>query len=233
MTDFSLFWAALGGILPALLWLMFWLREDKRRPEPRGLLFVTFLGGMLAVLLVIPFEKFIAAHSTNPTTTVVLWSFVEELFKFGAAYLLALRSRYYDEPIDAVIYLITAALGFAALENVFFILGPLQGGDILGGLVTGNLRFVGATLLHTVTSGIIGVSIAFSFYRHRRIKKRYATLGFILAVLLHALFNFFIMQSTGNGLFGIFGVVWLGVVILIFVFERIKRLKPHILLAKK
>ena len=47
--------ALVGGLLPAFLWLFFWLREDKEHPEPKGLLFFTFLAGMSTVILVLPF----------------------------------------------------------------------------------------------------------------------------------------------------------------------------------
>jgi len=46
-----------GGILPALIWLWFWLKEDKENPEPKGLLFLTFILGMIAVIIILPLEK--------------------------------------------------------------------------------------------------------------------------------------------------------------------------------
>ena len=41
--------AIVGGILPALIWLFFWLMEDRCEPEPKRYIFLCFLGGMLAV----------------------------------------------------------------------------------------------------------------------------------------------------------------------------------------
>src|SRR3989338_6765603 len=49
--------AALGGILPALLWLVFWLLEDRCDPEPKRYIFYCFLAGMVAVPLVLPVEQ--------------------------------------------------------------------------------------------------------------------------------------------------------------------------------
>jgi len=54
--------AAAGGILPALAWLWFWRREDSKNPEPRRLIALAFLVGMLTVALVIPVEKFVAPY---------------------------------------------------------------------------------------------------------------------------------------------------------------------------
>jgi protease PrsW len=221
-----LFYALLGGILPALLWLWFWLKEDKKRPEPRGMILLAFIAGMIAVPLVLPVEKAIYAFLGERALTVVLWAGAEEIFKYGAAFVAVLRSRYVDEPIDAIIYLITVALGFAALENAFFLFTPFLDGDIVSGLLTGNLRFMGATLLHTLSSAIVGGALALSFYKHNQVRIYYLLTGVILATTLHALFNFLIMGTTGGGLFTVFGLVWVGVVALLIFFERIKQLRP-------
>ena len=46
-----------GGILPALIWLWFWLREDREAPEPRGLIALSFAAGMAVVYFVLPIQK--------------------------------------------------------------------------------------------------------------------------------------------------------------------------------
>ena len=51
--------AFLGGIIPSLFWLYFWLKEKEGKPEPRGLLAMVFLLGMISVMLVLPIQKFI------------------------------------------------------------------------------------------------------------------------------------------------------------------------------
>lgn len=225
MRSSTLLYALLGGILPALLWLWFWLKEDTRRPEPRGVILRTFLAGMAAVPLVLPFEKLASATLGDGAMTVIVWAAIEEIFKYGAAILAALRSRFMDEPIDGIIYLITAALGFAALENVLFLSGPLGDGELMRGFVTGDLRFIGATLLHTVSSAAIGGSIALSFYKHRVVKLEYHLVGVLCATLLHAVFNFLILQRADGNFFFVFGFVWTVVLILIIFFERVKRIK--------
>ncbi len=227
--------ALLGGVLPALLWLSYWLREDRRHPEPKKMIFLTFVAGIISVPLVLPFEKqvckILVGACANPRNIgfpiLLLWATIEEVFKFFAAYFVALRSKYMDEPIDAVIYMITAALGFAALENAFFMLGPLLEGNVFEGLLTGNLRFVGATLLHTVSSAAIGVAIALSYYKRAKLRHDYLILGLFAAVTLHTLFNFFIIQESGVHIFIVFGCVWLGAIILLLLFEKIKRIRKY------
>lgn len=220
----TLLFALFGGILPALLWLWFWLKEDKKKPEPGGLIMLAFITGMIAVPFVLPFEKFVDTHFTG-VTVIVLWSLIEEVFKYGFAYFTVLRRKAMDEPIDAVIYMITVALGFAALENTLFLLNPIIDGNFINTVINGNLRFLGATLLHTLSSAMVGVAIALSFYRDKTLKNAYAFFGLILAILLHSLFNFFIIKESGEKILTVFFFVWVGIIILIFLFEKIKRVK--------
>lgn len=224
--DNALLLAGLGGIIPAILWLLFWLRIDRAHPEPRRMIAISFVLGMVAVPLVYPIEEYIYTTITAGTftlITIILWASAEEILKYCAARF-AIRSKECDEPIDAVVYLITAALGFAALENAFFLVGPFIEGNHWQGFVTGNLRFIGATLLHVLASATVGTFIAFSYYKKRGISKTLGLCtGLILAIVLHTLFNFFIIKNNGAHMFIVFGSVWASLVLLILVTERIKR----------
>jgi len=220
----TLLFAILGGFLPAVLWLLFWLREDRRCPEPRGLLLFAFVTGMLVVPLVIFPQKFVAGFFSG-TLLFVVWAALEEIFKFAIAYFLILRRKAVNEPIDAMIYLITVALGFAAVENVLFLFHPFSTGDFIGALLTGNLRFFGATLVHVLSSATIGALLAFAYYKSKVRKEVYGFIGLILAIVLHGLFNFLIIESSGENIFIVFFGVWIGIIILLLLFERVKRIR--------
>ena len=217
-----LFLALLGGLLPALLWLAFWLMEDRCDPEPKRYLLMTFVAGAIAVFVALWMERGAAAYFSGPALLLV-WAAIEELLKFGAAYLVALRLRVFDEPRDAIVYMVTVALGFSAFENALFLLSPLQSGDVLKTIITGDLRFIGATLLHTLSSATVGLSLALAFYKGAAAKRAAALAGVVLAVLLHTLFNFFILGASGGGTFWIFLCIWFGIVALLFMTEHIKQ----------
>lgn len=224
MSPAVLLTAFLGGVVPAFIWLFFWLLEDRVHPEPKRYIFYSFLAGMFAVAIALPLERFTLGFlSSNSFMLFLSWATIEELLKFGAAYLVALRFAVYDEPLDAVIYLVTAALGFSALENALFLWAPLQQGDILRALVTEDLRFMGATLLHTLASVTIGISLALSFRKPAAMRRRYLLVGVILAVLLHTGFNFFILQAGNSATFWIFLCVWIGVIATLLMTERLKQ----------
>jgi len=227
MSDLTPFLGALaGGLFPALAWLWFWRREDAPHPEPRKLIALAFLAGMVAVAVVIPIQKFVAPYLATQTLIFAAWSTIEEVVKYTAARVTVLWRRDDDEPIDPVIYMVTVALGFAALENALFLLSPLAGETMLQSVLTGNLRFVGATLLHVLSSAVIGVALALSFYKPARAKRIYALLGVILASLLHAGFNFLILNTAEEHLLRTFGLVWLGLIALLAMLEYVKRIHP-------
>lgn len=214
--------AFLGGVVPALIWVFFWLLEDRCQPEPKRYVIGTFVAGMLAVILVLPIERAATGIASN-TALLFVWAALEEIFKFGAAYVAALRWRVYDEPIDAIVYMVTAALGFSALENMLFLWTPLQNGEVFRTIVTGDLRFIGATLLHVLTSATVGIALALSFYKDASARRLYALVGVILAITLHTLFNFLILEQQGSATFWIFLCIWLGIIASLLFTEKIKQ----------
>jgi RsiW-degrading membrane proteinase PrsW (M82 family) len=201
---------------------LFWLREDKAKPEPLLLIAITFIAGMAVVPLALPLQKY-AIDLYHGGNLIMVWVIIEELLKYAVALCIILWNRAVDEPIDMVIYMVTIALGFAALENALFVLNPLAAGDYLNSALTGSFRFLGATLLHVLASGTVGVLLAFSFYKRTSIKLLFGTIGLCLAIVLHALFNFFIMDASGETILGVFLFVWFGIIILFLLFEKIKQ----------
>lgn len=211
-----------SGIFPTLIWLWFWLKEDSKNPEPKKYILITFIAGMVVALLAITVEKFILENSVRYSLiSFFLLSATEEIFKFAGAYFVALKRKVLDEPIDAVIYMVTIALGFAAMENSLYFWSSLNENII----TMANMRFIGATVLHTASSGIIGALIAFSFYKNKIIKKISLIIGLVLSILLHTGFNFFIISSNGKSILNVFVFVWLVVIILFLLAEKIKQLK--------
>lgn len=216
--------AFLCGMVPALFWLWFWLREDKKRPEPFYMIALSFVAGMLVVPLALPLQKY-AIDLYSGTTLVFVWVVTEELLKYAVALVFILWNEAVDEPIDLIIYMITIALGFSALENTLYLFTPLSEGAVLQSVLMGNFRFLGATLLHVLASGTVGVALALVYYKKNMIKVAAGTLGLCMAVILHGLFNFFIMNASGETILIVFLFVWMGVILMFLLFEKVKLLE--------
>jgi RsiW-degrading membrane proteinase PrsW (M82 family) len=199
------------GLLPSLIWLVFYYREDCH-PGPKHLLARTFLTGIIIAPLAVVFQlgfikiaEFVDPLSKSYITQSVgffLWAaFIEEFVKFYATYIAIIKKPGLHEPMDAIMYLITAALGFAAIENILILFQVLPGGT--GSAVsTLILRFIGATLLHALTSGILGYFLAVSWFKQHHAKKL-IFVGLIVATLFHFAFNI-IISSIDNPALALF-----------------------------
>lgn len=216
--------ALIVGCIPSLVWLAFWLKEDQENPEPRRLVVATFIGGMMMVLIAIPFQKFLLGASQNQENLVPLWATIEEILKYLVILLIVLPTHEINEPIDYAIYMIIAGLGFAALENTLYLLKPLLLKDTGAVFLTGNLRFLGSTLLHATASGIIGMTIGLSFYQSKTLRVLSTIVGIFLAILLHSVFNFFIMRQEGKTTLQIFIFLWVITSITVLIFEKLRRM---------
>lgn len=216
--------AFLGGIIPSLLWLWFWLKEDKKNPEPKGLLAIVFIMGMIAVICVLPIQKFIQGSIDSPELQLTLWASVEEIIKYLAVLIVLYKTTHANEPIDWPIYMITAALGFAALENALFLVKPLSIGATTVSLLTGQLRFLGSTLLHAVSSAMVGIAIGVSLHQEGLKRKWHLIVGLIFAIVLHNIFNFFIMRNSGSDFLKVFGFLWVVTIIVMLLFEKVRRM---------
>ncbi len=219
----TIFISLLGGVLPAIFWLWFWLKEDRLHPEPKTRIITIFLAGMVSVFIVLPIEKFIYAFTLSniSTLTIILWASVEEIFKFITAYLSGLKRREMDEPIDAVMYMVTVALGFSALENALFIGNFVDQGFLVQSLLIGNSRFIGATLLHVASSAVIGVFLGLTYYKSHKIKRIAAIIGIIVSIALHSAFNLLIIRLESEKFF-IFAGVWVLIISIFLLIEKVK-----------
>lgn len=224
--DLKIFAIALvfGGLLPSLLWLWFWLKEDDVHPEPKAMLTLVFLLGLAVVILVLPVQQFIASAVSDAEGRLVLWAATEEALKYLAVLAIIAGSRAANEPIDWPIYLITAALGFATLENALFLSKPLALSGATVSLLTGHLRYLGSTLLHAVASGLIGISMGISFHLSGFRRAFSVFVGFLAAVALHSAFNFFIIRNGGADYMKVFSFLWVATVILLLLFEKVRRM---------
>jgi RsiW-degrading membrane proteinase PrsW (M82 family) len=218
----------MAGVIPSLIWLWFWLREDSHA-EPRSLIAATFVAGMLAVLFAIIGEKLVSDFISDQSMKYTAWAAIEETCKFIIVGIVALSARSNDEPIDAMIYCIVCALGFAALENSLFIMNPLTAGEISTGITTGSMRFIGATLVHIVSSATIGFMLGMTFYKNLSTKIVAVIFGLFVATAIHASFNISLVNGTTTNMLATFGWVWGAVVILIILFEELKELRPKFL----
>ena len=238
----------LFGVLPSLLWLHFYLRRDVR-PEPRIMVLKVFALGVLstipAIFLEITLFKEIGAFNFSSPVFLILNVFlgvalVEEAVKFLAVKFGVLNNPEFDEPIDAMIYMIIAALGFAAGENILILFTTGIESSVTNTLVpffgstfwevifkTSLLRFLGATFLHALSAAIVGYFIGLSFFDKKK-RTGLLVIGLTLAILLHGFYNFSIIKlESSKGDFKLlipFGLLVVSAIFVSFGFSHLKKI---------
>jgi len=192
------------GFLPSIVWLLFYLRKDVH-PESNKMIVKVFFFGMLAAFLAILLEKgfqeinlFMAGTlKANSILAIFLGgALIEEYVKYLAVRTSVFKNSELDEPPDILLYMIVAALGFAALENILVLSNYHPILTSAKALEVMSWRFVSATFLHALCSGLFGYFLALSFFRTKRRKILFFS-GLILATILHGLYNFSIIRVEG------------------------------------
>jgi len=136
--------------------------------------------GLLSTIPSLIFEApFIIAPAWMSATLVA--PFVEEAFK--PLILPFLRIKI-DNELDGIIYGVTAGMGFAMMENLFY---EMSSFNAASWSITALARGLGSTIIHAVGCGVVGYAYA------RYIMKKGSVLeiagAYMVAVVLHMTWN--------------------------------------------
>jgi len=210
----SFFNLILLAFAPGLFWLWFIYKKDSFEPEPRRLVIKMFL---LGVGIALPASYFNAYYSYNLfLVTVIAAPIIEEYLKFWVVRHFAFPMADFNEPMDGIVYAAAVALGFASIENVFYLIQSLKGGQFTHTLIARSLLSVPAHAIFTSMSGYAMALTKFYYFPNR---DEIILRGLFVAMGLHALFNF--LALTGN----IFSLLFLGFILIIWrlLNQRIKQ----------
>lgn len=179
-------------ILPSLLIVTFFVMSDKF-PEPTNQIIKIFFYGIL-----ICFPAFflntalIDVYSSTGISDGLISSFlsaapVEEVLKFTVLYSLVYKMKDFNEPIDGVVYGVTVSLGFATLENIYYVYVLNDYFDTSSQSLA-VLRSFSAIPAH----GVFGAVMGYFFMKYSFISKQNnLALCMIVPILLHGSYNFF------------------------------------------
>ena len=189
----------LVAILPGLLISYFIYRIDQYDKEPKFVLAICFLLGMLSTFPLLKFESWADELNIIPSEgfiALMILSFVvvgfgEELIKFLCFILYPFQEKVFNEPLDGIVYSLMIGMGFATLENMLY--------AEQFGLPTTLFRAFTAVPAHGVFAVITGYYAGLAKFDQ---ENRYVLLakGFGLAVLIHGAYDFFILQEYHDSL---------------------------------
>jgi RsiW-degrading membrane proteinase PrsW (M82 family) len=215
------------SLLPCVLWLWYFSSRSRYKHPAVRVLAVTFLLGALAtipamVLNLSGQSLFISLFGRTQLSHLLVLFFVvgpvEELLKLLVVYLYAYRRQEFDEPLDGVIYSATAALGFAAIENVVY----LAQNDPMLVLLRGPLSNPG----HALFSALWGLSLSKAKAAPNLTSERLPIIarGLLAASLLHSLFDILLVAAAKINI--VFFLLLIGVMAWLFFWVR-ARIRFH------
>ncbi|MBL8171597.1 MAG: PrsW family intramembrane metalloprotease [Acidobacteria bacterium] len=215
------------SLLPCVLWLWYFSSRSRYKRTAFGVLGKTFLLGALATIPTlflnlfgqsIFIELFGRTQLSHALVLFFVVGPVEELIKLLVVYLYVYRRPEFDEPLDGVVYSATAALGFAAIENVIY----LAQNDPMLVLLRGPLSNPG----HALFSALWGLSLSRAKAAPNLASKRGPIIlrGWLAAALVHSLFDLLLVASSQLSI--LFFAVLLASMVGLFFWVR-SRIKHH------
>lgn len=187
------------ALAPVVALFTYFYVRDKYEKEPSLLLLFVFMGGFLSVGPVIMLGQIL--HTllnlfVNPEMLLytivenfIVISLVEEGFKFLVVMRFAYRHQAFNEPYDGMMYAITASLGFAALENILYVLD--------GGMMVGLARMVLSVPAHALFGAFMGYYAGKAKFAAAR-RRHYLFLALFVPTILHGLYNFVLILNRGE-----------------------------------
>ena len=222
------FFLSIIAVLPLFVWFVFfWLRDYKKKEPAFWIIITILLGGVAAFLALYTQTSF---HFLFPIFAEKVYSIellglsivsiVEELFKFLVVFIIFKINKDFDEPIDFMIYMIFAGIGFGVVENLVAILSP--GTLIIQGIQIGLMRMITADLLHIIASGTIGFFWALSYAKRKVI---FLHLGIILMIIYHTVYNAMLTMFESGFLITNLLFIIVSAIIIISLFVKVSEFK--------
>ena len=210
---------ALAPVFVIILYIYF---KDKYEKEPKKLLLISFLlGGIVSIIIttliyavfnvVLPLTNALSVFQQFIQAFFVV-GFTEELSKYLIVLWYAQTKKEFNEPFDGIVYAVIVSMGFAATENIFYVLES--------GASTALVRAFTAIPAHATFGILMGYFMGKAKFSNNRVKLN--LIGLLLAILFHGSYDFFLFIDFIPG-------IWIGAFVSLFIglFLSRKAIKKH------
>lgn len=193
----------IAALLPILVVICLIYYLDKYEKEPKSLLVKHFFLGAI-VSIVITTILYIAFDFVLPlkddfsviqqfVKAFIVVALTEEFSKYVIVKYVAQPNKAFNEPYDGIIYAVMVSMGFAATENIMYVVD--------GGFGTAVVRAFTAVPAHATFAVLMGYFMGKAKFSNDRIKLN--LIGLSLAVLFHGAYDFFLFIEFIPG-------IWIG-----------------------
>ncbi|MFO1442990.1 intramembrane metalloprotease PrsW [Bacillus sp. Bva_UNVM-123] len=183
-----------AGIAPGLALLSYFYLRDQYDSEPIFTVFKTFLFGALLVFPIMFIQYVLKTEDIFQASFVNAFfssSLLEEFFKWFILFYVVYQHADFDEPYDGIVYGASVSLGFATLENIFY-------------LVSNGLEFaLGRALLPVSSHALFGVIMGYYIGKGKftaTSKTKWIIISLFLPFILHGIYDY-ILITQENWLF--------------------------------
>ncbi len=178
------------SIAPGIAIALYIYFRDKYEKEPLRFLIITFFLGILSVIPTLFFELALGKNYNFGTENLfdmlvynfIVIGFTEEFFKAAPLIFYAYPKKDFNEPFDGITYSIMTAMGFATIENIFYVIN--------GGWQVALLRLFTAVPAHATFAILVGYFVGLSKFKKYSVS--YITMGIISATIFHGAYDFFL-----------------------------------------
>jgi RsiW-degrading membrane proteinase PrsW (M82 family) len=221
------------ALAPALALGMFMYFKDKYKREPLQWLALAFVLGCVSILFAfvieLLFNEIFAFDIKENFWLLFIFSFgvvalTEESCKFAFLRMFFYRKKFFSEPINGIIYSVMLSLGFAFAESVLYLLASE---NIFSTAIVRSLTAVPAHFVFAVFMGHFMGLARFTFARRRTLL---VFTGFISAVFVHGLYDFFLLaywMPLGFNSIS-FLVLLVGIIISLFLIKKSQKYSPYV-----
>ena len=215
----------LATILPSILIVLFFVNSDKFK-EPTGEILKVFFFGIIIAFPAFYLNGYLGSvFRSAQLSEALISSFftaapVEEGLKILLLYYFVYKMKDFNEPIDGIVYGVCASLGFATLENIYYVY------FLADYFNTTSMNLAIARSFTAVPAhALFGATMGYFFMKYAFIKKGdNLFFAFIVPYTLHGCYNLFM---TSNFIVSIMLILvsWIVVLRLFYKLKKIQKKK--------
>ncbi len=182
------------ALAPAIILMMYVYFRDKYEKEPVKLILKGIFLGAIVIFPVGIVENYLMGFGSGlakiPKAAYdgfIVAGATEEAFKYFMVFILIWRNRNFNEKFDGIVYAVSVSLGFAAIENLFYVFSN-------NSMQVGILRAFTAVPGHTIFGIVMGFYLGLARFSEKD-RGKWLLRAFIVPFLLHGIYDFLIMSG--------------------------------------
>ena len=211
-----------SAIVPVFLIILYVYLKDKYEKEPKRILLLNFALGAFVSVIITTILYLLADAFLYPFNEPTLFeqfikaffivALTEEFSKYVIVRFVAQTNKHFNEPFDGIMYAVMVSMGFAATENIMYVMN--------GGLGVALFRAFTAVPAHATFAILMGYFMGKAKFSKNRFRLNLT--GLLLAIAFHGAYDFFLFIDFVPG-------IWIGafVSLIVAIVLSHKAMKSH------